>query len=83
MRYLYILFFSFSLIADDHLIADDKCKEITKDKLVERTFSNSFNGIFNGKKIEYQIRKASSKRAIPLSLDEESNRRNEYKNITN
>ena len=53
MRYLYILFFSFSLIADDHLIADDKCKEITKDKLVERTFSNSFNGIFNGKKIEY------------------------------
>ena len=40
MRYLYILFFSFSLIADDHLIADDKCKEITKDKLVERTFSN-------------------------------------------
>ena len=53
MRYLYILFFSFSLIADDHLIVDDKCKEITKDKLVERTFSNSFNGIFNGKKIEY------------------------------
>ena len=53
MRYLYILFFSFSLIADDHLIADEKCKEITKDKLVERTFSNSFNGIFNGKKIEY------------------------------
>ena len=53
MRYLYILFFSFSLIADDHLIADDKCKEITKDNLVERTFSNSFNGIFNGKKIEY------------------------------
>ena len=53
MRYLYILFFSFSLIADDHLIADDKCKEISKDKLVERTFSNSFNGIFNGKKIEY------------------------------
>ena len=53
MRYLYILFFSFSLIAEDHLVTDDKCKEITKDKLVERTFSNSFNGIFNGKKIEY------------------------------
>ena len=66
MRYLYILFFSFSLIADDHLIADDKCKEITKDKLVERTFSNSFNGIFNGKKIEYE---ASLKEKIIYEKD--------------
>ena len=63
MRYLYILFFSFSLIADDHLIAEYKCKEITKDKLVERTFSNSFNGIFNGKKIEYE---ASLKEKIEI-----------------
>ncbi len=67
MRYLYILFFSFSLIADDHLIADDKCKEITKDKLVERTFSNSFNGIFNGKKIEYE---ASLKEKIIYEKDD-------------
>lgn len=66
MRYLYILFFSFTLIADDHLIADDKCKEITKDKLVERTFSNSFNGIFNGKKIEYE---ASLKEKIIYEKD--------------
>ena len=66
MRYLYILFFSFSLIADDHLIADEKCKEITKDKLVERTFSNSFNGIFNGKKIEYE---ASLKEKIIYEKD--------------
>ena len=56
MRYLYILLFSIALASDDHSSEskiDENCKDITKDNISERSFTNEYVGTFNGKRIEY------------------------------
>ena len=55
MRYLYILLFSIALAADDHSSEsniDENCKDITRDNISERSFTNEYVGTFNGKRIE-------------------------------
>ncbi len=51
-QFFFLVFFSFLIIGDDHL-ADESCKNITKETINEKSFTNTFNGTFNGKKIEY------------------------------
>ena len=52
IQFFFLVFFSFLIIADDHL-KDESCKNITKETINEKSFTSSFNGTFNGKKIEY------------------------------
>ena len=52
IQFFFLVFFSFLIIADDHL-KDESCKNITKETINEKSFTNTFNGTFNGKKIEY------------------------------
>ena len=51
-QFFFWVFFSFLIIGDDHL-EDESCKNITKETINEKSFTNTFNGTFNGKKIEY------------------------------
>ena len=69
----FLIFLSSSMInANEKLITDlndqnSDCKNITRDTVQERSFSNDFVGTFNGKKIEYT---ASLKEKIIYEKDD-------------